>query len=78
MILVRTRQLALSLCFSQARMDEKSPVLIDWREKKAAEVLARRPALKDKPKELGLGPDQLSGLDSIYDLAARTSGMLGV
>ncbi|MHB8522485.1 MAG: type I restriction-modification system subunit M [Limisphaerales bacterium] len=27
-------------------------VLIDWREKKAAEVLARRPALKDKPEEL--------------------------
>jgi type I restriction enzyme M protein len=27
-------------------------VLIDWREKKAAEVLAKRPALKDKPKEL--------------------------
>jgi type I restriction enzyme M protein len=27
-------------------------VLIDWREKKTAEVLAKRPALKDKPKEL--------------------------
>ena len=27
-------------------------VLIVWREKKAAEELAKRPALKDKPKEL--------------------------
>lgn len=27
-------------------------VLIDWREKRAAEVVAKRPMLKDKPKEL--------------------------
>ena len=41
-------------------------VLIDWRAKRSAGVLAKRPALTDKPKELALGPDKISPLEMGY------------